>query len=532
MFKKVLALVLVLLMTFALAACGGDANDVSSDSATTSEVVADVDETESKQDASEDKKTESEKGKETGSQKASSTGKTNTSSRDLTTGNGGGATVDKTTNKNITPAVGNIKVKEGKSLTEGLNLKGKTITMAITPEEGQYNSASFKRIIAAFEKEYNCKVKTKALAFAKYNQLISNALAAGDSYDIAYIHGSMYPSCAIDGLYEDLTDKIRTADLMDNDHPEKGGIDLNKTSYFASFENRIYGTCNFQSVFPYAFYYNKVKFQEAGLKDPRLLEKAGKWNWNIIQQYGRKVTSVDDNVYFLSNAITGRGVPLCFDAPLVRVTPKKNSTTNSVYIQNLTSTNYIEAYKFMAKLIAGVNPISEPLDSAHAWNSSQTFMKGNTYMWLEETSKYLDISKTVLNSAAFGKKKENIGIVTMPLGSTNKKGKYPTGWLTAVACGKGKDPRVSIAWDVFRSTYKDPIVDANAMSKSDTAYMLETLKGDIACEVGMFGTSGGQDIDAYESQIRREVAKGGDVSSLTQSYKDLINAAIKFTMKK
>ena len=106
-----------------------------------------------------------------------------------------------------------------------------------------------------------------------------------------------------------------------------------------------------------------------------------------------------------------------------------------------------------------------------------------------------------------------------------------TGWLTAVACGKGKDPRVAIAWDVFRSSYEDPIVDANAMSKSDTAYIQKTLKGDIACEVGMFNTSGGEEIERYEMTIRRAVAKGEDISSLTQSYKDLINAAIKFTMK-
>ena len=523
---------LVLLMTFALAACGGEEN-TSSEADVGTEVVADV-QSETEDAASKEEKTESKK--ETTSKKPGATTNNNgtTSSNRPTSNRKPNTTgsVTKDTSKNITPAVGNLKVKEGNSLTDGLNLKGKTIRMAITSEEGQYKTATFKRTIAAFEKEYNCKVELKSLEFDKYNQLISNAQAAGNSYDIAYIHGSMYPACAIDGLYEDLTGHIRTADLMDNDNPAAGGIDLNKTSYFASYQNKIYGTCNFESAFPYVFYYNKLKFQEAGLKDPRSLEKAGKWTWNTIQQYGKKVTSADEKMYFLSNAITGRGVPLSFDAPLVRVTEKKNSATNSVYIQNITSTNYMEAYKFMGKLIAGKNAISEPFGGEYKMNDPATFMKGNTYMWLEETSKYLDISQTVKTKSAFNKKKENIGIVKMPLGSTNKKGKYPTGWLTAVACGKGKDPRVAIAWDVFRSTYEDPIVDANAMSKSDTAYIQKTLEGDIACEVGMFSNSSGQSIDSYEADIRSSVSSGGDVSSLTTKYKDMINNAIKFTMKK
>ena len=525
---------LVLLMTFALAACGGDDNNTSSESDVASEVVADV-QSETKDAASKEEKTENKKETTTnkkGAQTTNTNTTTNTDRKTTKKKNNATGKVDTDTSKNITPAVGNLTVKEGDSLTEGLNLKGKTITMAITADEGQYRTASFKRIIAAFEKEYNCKVKTKELAFGKYNQLVANAQAAGNSYDIAYIHGSMYPACAIDGLYEDLTDKLRTGDLMDNENPAAGGIDLNKTSYFASYENKIYGTCNFESAFPYVFYYNKLKFNEAGLKDPRALEKAGKWNWNIIQQYGRKVTNADEKVYFLSNSIAGRGVPLCFDAPLVKVTPKKNSTTNSVYIQNITSTNYMEAYKFMGKLISGVNAISEPLGGEYGLNNSETFMKGTAYMWLEETSKYLDISQIATAKSAFNKKKENIGIVKMPLGATNKSKKYPTGWLTAVACGKGKDPRVSIAWDVFRSSYDDPIVDANAMSKSDTAYIQATLKGDIACEVGMFSNSSGEQIDRYEGDIRNSVCKGDDVSKLTTKYKDMINNAIKFTMKK
>ena len=70
------------------------------------------------------------------------------------------------------------------------------------------------------------------------------------------------------------------------------------------------------------------------------------------------------------------------------------------------------------------------------------------------------------------------------------------------------------------------------MSKSDTAYIQKTLEGDIACEVGMFSNSSGQSIDSYEADIRSSVSSGGDVSSLTTKYKDMINNAIKFTMKK
>ena len=49
-----------------------------------------------------------------------------------------------------------VSIAKGTSpMEKGLNFGGKTYTMAIT-EEPVFTAASFKRLVAAFEKEYNC----------------------------------------------------------------------------------------------------------------------------------------------------------------------------------------------------------------------------------------------------------------------------------------------------------------------------------------------------------------------------------------
>ena len=551
MFKKVLALLLVFLMTFALAACGEDDSGSSAYSEDPEQIVADVsDDQATASEQQGDKKGNTNKGqKDKGNKTQGGNNQQGNKTGGNTTGKNPGRTVGNvtqrkgntkgTTNasgKNITAAIKGLSVKKGASLTEGLNLKGKTITMAIT-EEGQYNTQSFKRTVAAFEKQYNCKVQIKSLDFGRYNQQVAQRKATGSSYDICYIHGSMYPSCAIDNLYEDLTSKIRTGDLMDDDSPEKGGIDLNKTSYFASYQNKIYGTCNFQSVFPYVIYYNKCQIKEKGLNDPRALDEKGKWTWAVIQSYGKKLTDSSTGKYCLSNSFTSRGMQLAFGAATVKINPKKVAATGSIYSENVTSKAFIEAWKFVQKLSYGSNAICEPSDQSHPYNSSDTMLKGSATMWTEETSKYLDISKQVKTSTAFQKSKSNIGIASLPMGKTNKN-RYPTGWLTAVACGKGKNPLVSIAWDVFRSSYEDPIVDQNQMSRTDQKYCLNFMKGDICCEVGEFFDSADHDVTSYFTMgnngvsVRSKAINGGDVAEVIASIKDQINAAIKFTMKK
>ena len=549
MTKKILALLLAMSFAFTLMACGGDKTDDASnvsgvDSGATSEIVSTDDTGDNTESTGSDAKEDSSKKSESGAQQTASTqsNASTTSKQSLTSqgkvegskssvskntvSKGTVSKVNASTQKNITAAYKDIKVKSGKSVSQGLDFGGKTFTMAVTSAEGQYHTGSFDRCITAFEKEYNCKIVKKSLDFSKYNQQISQAIAGGKAYDICYAHGSRFPSCAIDKLYEDVSDYLRTADLMDDDNPTAGGIDLAKTSYFY-YKGAIYGTCNFSSCFPYVIYYNKKMMEDAGYsgsKDPRKLADNGKWSWNVIRTIGKKLTDASAGKYFLSSSFRGRGICLAYGAPIVTV-------KNGKYSQNITSNAYISALKLMQSLFVGNNKIADTNSGGNAYNSYDPLVKGNAYMWAEETSKYLDLSKAVKKSSSFNRSKNNIGLVEMPLGETNTSKAYPTGWLTAVCAGKGTDPRVAIAWDVFRSSYKDPVTDSNAMSATDQAYTDTFLDGNISCEVGNFFTSSTDCLTLTEFTVIPNICKGSDISKEVTAVKDQMTACINATIK-
>ena len=553
MAKRIIALLLAAGITVTLAACGDDRTVDTSSVVDTSVVESVVSEeankpTESQEAASkEESKVESVESKvesvvsskedQTANSKPAQTtskpqagqpsrvvGTTDTNKKPA--GNSGNAT-NLSSGTNIEAAIdlSGLKIKKGKSVIDGLDFGGKTFTMAIT-QEGQYHTQSFNRTIAAFEKQFNCKIKFETFTFDGYNKQVAQKLSAGKAPDICFVHGVNFPACAIDGMYNDLTDTITQGDIMDSNNPAAGGLDMNKTSYFV-YNKKIYGTCNFNSCFPYVIYYNKKQMADAGFsgnKDPRVLaERTNNWTWEFIRNLGRKLTTSD--VYFLSNSFTGRGIPLSFGGNTV-------SVKNGVYKENASSKQYMEAMKFMQSLTNGSTAITEPRDADHAYNSYETLLKGAVYLWTEETSKYLDISKEVKSSTAFGRDLKNLEITTMPLGSTNTKKAYPTGWLTAVASGKGTDPRVAVAWDVFRSSYQDPVKGDNEMDDEDQAFVDGLLKGEICCEIGCFGTSDMTTLTLTESGVVQKIAKGDDVAKAVNEIKDQMTTCIKQTLKK
>lgn len=517
MIKKITALLLVSLMTFSLAACGGDKDEVSS--ASTDLVVSEVEsasEPESKVETTESKEetTSSEEVKTpAGPSKIQTTISNPNADVDVSVKDDG------TTIKPIT----NLKVTKGASISQGIDLKGKKITMAIT-EEGQYATGSFKRCVAAFETAYNCKVTIKKLGFGTYAQQFAQAKAAGDVYDIGFAHGYMFPSLANDDIFEPVNDTLRSGDILTTS--TSGGIDLNKTSYFV-YKGKIWGTCNYNSCFPYLIYYNKKMLADAGYsgnKDPRKMAENGKWSWKVIEKMGKELTDAKAGKYFLSSWFcVGRPIPLSYGAQVV-VSDGKGG-----YKQNITSLDYINALKFKQKLLLGSNAICDP----EGTGTFECLTSGRVYMWCEESSKYLDLALAAPKSTALGRKKENIGIVEMPLGGNNKD-RYPTGWLTAVVCGKGKDPRISIAWDVFRSQYKDPLesTDANAFSAADKKYVNNLLVGDICLDIGRFYSSDSDTGTLVSTEMDYLIRRGGDVAKEVANYKDKVQDCINFTCKK
>lgn len=138
-------------------------------------------------------------------------------------------------------------------------------------------------------------------------------------------------------------------------------------------------------------------------------------------------------------------------------------------------------------------------------------------------------STGVKKSSAFNRDKNNIGIVEMPLAGKNRD-KYPTGWLTAVACGSGKDTRVAIAWDIFRSKYEDGKSDSNAMSKKDKEYVNSLISGNIVCEPASLQDSDNNTNSLGAYYIMPGIRNGADVSKTVNDYKDKITACIKFAL--
>ena len=409
--------------------------------------------------------------------------------------------------------IGRVEIKKGSSVVDRLNFGGKTFTMAID-QHSQYHSDSFLDTVAAFEKKFNCKIKYKELNFSTYNQQIATLIAQGKAPEICYVHGSMFPDCAIKELYNPLNDHLSSGDIMNGANPTTGGIDPNKTTYFIH-NREIYGTCNYNSCFPYVIYYNKKQMADAGFsgnKDPRILaERTNSWTWDFIKNLGRKLTK--DDVYFLSNSFTGRGLPLSFGGNIVTL-------NNGVYKENITSTHYMEAMKFMQSITSGAAIITEPRDSAHPYNSYKTLLSGKAYLWLEETCKYPDLYNEISGSEAFQRNVNNLEITTVPLGFTNTMKAYPTGWLTAVASGKGTDPRVAIAWDVFRSGYKSEKKGASELNEEDQSFADELIQGAISCEVGCFGTDSTTTLSLTESGLVPKVATGSNITDCINAVKN------------
>jgi len=548
MAKKLIALLLVLTFAFSLAACG-DSNpeDVSSAVQTGTEVTSEVEQlTDGKEEDKEDKKEEDkkeDKEEEEANNSKPNTSKVNsiTSTTSRVSGGTQGSTGNTTGGSTNASGSANVQqifkfnVKNGKSLADAYDFKGKTFTMAIT-NEPQYDTTSFKQCVASFEKEYNCKIDLKTVDFAGYNSHILKAQASGKPYDICYAHGSMFPDLAIGTeLYQDLLPYLRTEDILDLNKIEAGGIDTAKSSYFM-LNGKLYGTCNYNSAFPYVIYYNKLKFKEKNLREPRVLAENNKWTWNTIFSYSQYFNDPDNNKYFLSNSFGQRGIALAYGAPIVIYDTKKKQ-----YVENISSEGYLKSLTLVYDLFH-VKKIAEPRDSAHPANTTQTMLHGTSVMFTEESSKYTNIADEVSTSQAFGRKKENIGITTLPLGETNKTKAYPTGWLTAVCAGVHKDKEeakeaalICIAWDKFRSSYSfASALGKNEMSKTDQEFVNGLLKGDICCEVGKFGLEDKNNtIYLTEGTVLPNiVVKKAKPASEVEAVKNQMTACIKATMGK
>ena len=387
-------------------------------------------------------------------------------------------------------------------------LKGKTIHMAIT-EEDQYNTTSFKAMISAFQTQYGCKVKTHNLQFGKYNEQVRNRVASGDTYDICYVHGSIFPT-GVEDTYADLTDAIKKVDTS--------ALNMDKTNKFR-WNGKLYGVCDNNCAFPDIFYYNKALFNKAGLEDPRTLYNKGEWTWDKVFEQGHEVTDASQNIYYLA------------DFFIITQTYGTSSITieNGKPVLNLKHPNTIKALQLIQKIYNGNDAIGQPNDSS---DYTKAFVEGRNYVYFEESSKYPGLVAKVKKSMAFNKNAKNLEIVPIPLPAENTAKAYPTGWYTCIAASKDSDPRIALTWAAFEATYKPTVKGSNEFDDDDKALIDKIMAGKtVPNRHGGFNGSAGNTVTLHDPLIDK-IRNGEDVAKVVDEYTPLYQACIDEVVKK
>lgn len=487
--KKILMVILALVIAIVpLSGCKKNGDEVSMISVWIDEdgnPISDGDNTDADGDNDADNKTNS--GSTASTNSGSNNGGTTSNNGGTTSNNGGTASATKPVN--------------GK-----YDFGGKTYTMAITDEE-QYNTTSFKTMKSAFEKKYNLKIKTTKLYFGDYNKQVSQKMATGTSYDICYIHGSMFPGCVVGGsvLYNDLTDTVKQVN--------SSVINTNRSKEFFSWDGKLYGVVSDDSCFIHVLYYNKLLFQSAGLEDPRELYDAGNWTWDKIFEQGRKVAKAGE-VYFghqseFVNIYGENGYYL----------------KDGKFYNNLRSANVRKGLELLRKIYVGNDAIGSMATAGQDY--VEAFANGKYYVTAEEHSKFPSFAAAAAKSVNLGKDYKNVGVVPLPLPAENTSKAYPTGWYTAIASGKGSDPAVAVLWADFSKSYDSPVKSKYELSDSDQAMIDKLLAGNTIPVRHGNASNNTINTDLVWTNIFIDAKRGEDINQSIENNYNVLNDCIK-----
>lgn len=412
----------------------------------------------------------------------------------------------------------------------GVDFGGAVIRMA-TNGHYMFSNTPYMRKVEAFEKAYNCSIVIDDYDFGTFNNSIYNDANYGIEHDIVLLHGSMLTDGVNRGIYADLSSTIKSGDYLDKSNIKAGGIDKDKTSYFTfrgknSIKYGTYAVCNYYSCYPYVIYYNKLKLAEAGFsgnKDPRTLAESGNWSWNDIRVMGEKINKQYSGKYLLSNSFSTRCIALCYGAPVVR------RESVGVYKENVSSKNYLASLELIKSLFATVNAIGEPRENGE-YNQYKSMLRGETFMFTEESYKMLYISRDISKSTAFNRSKSNIGVVEVPLPEENTQGLYPSSWLTGIACTAGGNKTAAVEWAKFCSTYTDSYIDTEDFDAADEKYVKTLYDRPLCFEVGNFYNGNDNVLNLAEGLIVSRVVNGCDPQYQVNQAKDRITACINATV--
>lgn len=288
-FSKLLALMLVIVFSLSLVACGGDeANNDNPTKATETTVADDVTAAAGETTTTVAGETTDKQGKTNNKTDGVATTKKTKVNKALVDTSKGvsqtGALIPRTTNK-----AGNASAKFVKSL-KGFTLK------ILYPWENIYGDkkckASAESSIKEVEDLYGVKIKESG-KFSKYNETLASELAAKKCENgLYYAQDTYFASYFQKGYISDLTSAMRQT-----------GVDFNDPWYisdakgFLNIDGKQYGWIPYEDEYttPYCIIYNKKLLNKKKLADPAKLASQGKWDWETLQKYAKKFDN-DKNV--------------------------------------------------------------------------------------------------------------------------------------------------------------------------------------------------------------------------------------------
>ena len=497
--KKTTALLLSLLLAFAMTACKGnkDLGDSSSDVIDSS--------VESIEDDSSGEAT----GSSTDSVGSVSSGSSST-----------GTTSQGTTNVQSHPTV-----KPDQSLLDGLDFKGKTFSIAYTSDKTP--DADEKAFLEKFKKQYNCRIVTQTIPYDSYLDALSKRVLSGGHYDALMLENTFFPNLLINNLAVPLDDCFGKKDLYDPNHIEKGGISLELSECFRGKDGKLYAVADPLSAVTGVYFYNKQALADAGFsgaKDPYTLWTKGKWTWAAFEEMAKAFANPAKGTYLME---TVNGLVETTGASYIS---RKSNTEFSV---NLTSDQRIFA----------------AFDQIQKWINAGYFEKGKYAVFGQDslvTGKYpmaysnvnwIDSIKEKIakskSPAWSGGDVSLLGFVPPPQQKEGTHYLFASAAPVCVGAGKGtSDPRFAVAYMLAKSNQSYYPSSGTYAPTTEERKMINDIakvgKVNIYYQ-GFRNTTVAAYAQSYA--LQEEIMKGQDITKTLQKYQSIMKGLVDGQMK-
>ena len=368
-----------------------------------------------------------------------------------TSGKTSGKNDDRVTSGGVTVSVDDEKVLETELATK--DFKGQSFVFYYWYQYGDI----VDRKVNEFNKQHNANVKAQVIS-GSFQENIAKSIASGTPYDLIANHSIYFPQSIFADLYEPLEGYIGKLDYFDSASPNNGGISKTVNEAF-QWKGKLYACGSAKSVYQEVLYYNKLKFQNAGLEDPYELWKKGEWTWEKFVSMGQGVTDLANNTGFLAAIDITVWWTICGVAPVSR--------SGDTFTENLGSQEIIAATQNYANLYYGDSPISVAKTGITAFDS------GKAYTMIAQTDGYTKYADNAKKSGQFGRNASNLGVVPIPSGLT-KGGKYPGHAAQGYSAAKGaKEPSLACAYALFESRTKDQDIGTTMQMDVDVRNYVE-----------------------------------------------------------